>query len=213
MNHIIRDIHTHHPKARHAIISVSPEAFAPSKGLYYSVGIHPWDTMQPCNHALRALETLVGHKQVLAVGETGLDSMRGASLPEQERLFAAHIALAEQVGKPLVAHCVRSAQQLVGVWRRTAPHRVPLAIHGFRGNERVAITLLKAGFYLSFGARFNSAALAVTPAHRLLLETDEATISINEVAAQVAEVLCWPVDDVLTTVAANISRFISCDPL
>ena len=63
---------------------------------------------------------------------------------------------------------------------------MPWIVHGFRGNARVASQLLDAGFYLSYGERFNPEALAVTPADRLLAETDESLLPIDEIHRRLA---------------------------
>ena len=72
-----------------------------------------------------------------------------------------------------------------------------------RGNAHVARTWLEAGCFLSFGARFNPAALRVTPLDRLLIETDDSPVTIHEVANFVAQTLGLPINTILTTVATN----------
>lgn len=204
----IADFHTHHRQAAHALISVGVREFAPQPGKCYSVGIHPWSVPESNDDDLGFLTEAVSHPQVLAVGETGLDSLRGGPLQRQQQFFERHIALAEQAGKPLVVHCVRTAQQVVALWRTTAPHNVRLAIHGFRGNERVAQTLLNEGFYLSFGARFNASAVVVTPIDRLLIETDDAADGIECVAQAVAQAKGISVQELMHISAANAASFL-----
>ena len=63
---------------------------------------------------------------------------------------------------------------------------MPWVVHGFRGNARVAGQLLDAGFYLSYGERFNPEALAITPADSLLAETDESLLPIDEIHRRLA---------------------------
>ncbi|MBQ0069389.1 MAG: TatD family hydrolase, partial [Bacteroidales bacterium] len=169
----IIDIHTHRLDAGpEAIISVEPATFAPQPGNLYSVGYHPWSGIP---QSLGALDAIANHPQVVAIGETGLDALRGVSIAEQELLFAHHIALAQQLGKPVIAHMVRTSQQLIKVWRHMQPSGISLIIHGMRGNENVARTLIDAGCYLSYGERFNPNALRATPHDRILAETDEST--------------------------------------
>ena len=40
---MILDIHTHHQDYDRAVINASFCDFKPSQGLFYSLGIHPWD--------------------------------------------------------------------------------------------------------------------------------------------------------------------------
>ncbi len=180
----ITDFHTH-LAAPGAIVAVDIDRFEPRPHMLYAVGLHPWRVTAD-DARLDRLEALAHHDQVVAVGETGIDALRGASLDVQREAMRRHIIVAEHVGKPLVVHCVRTSQQIIKLWRDTAPHHVALVVHGFRGNERVAQALLNEGFYLSFGEHFNPRALAVTPLERLLIETDDAPVSIEQVAATVA---------------------------
>lgn len=185
---MILDFHTHNQQATDALISVMPEEFDPQPGKFYSVGIHPWHSQEVTPSVLNALETAAQHPQVLAIGETGLDALRGASLEAQMELFRKHIALAEQLGKPLIIHMVRTSQQVLKAWHESQ-RLVPWIIHGMRGNPRVAQPLIDAGFYLSFGSRFNPATVAATPLDRLLIETDDdADITIHDVAQAIAQV-------------------------
>lgn len=184
---MILDFHTHNQQATDALISVMPEEFDPQPGKFYSVGIHPWHSQEVTPSVLNALETAAQHPQVLAIGETGLDALRGASLEAQMELFRKHIALAEQLGKALIIHMVRTSQQVLKAWHESQ-RLVPWIIHGMRGNPRVAQPLIDAGFYLSFGSRFNPATVAATPLDRLLIETDDdADITIHDVAQAIAQ--------------------------
>ena len=205
----ILDFHTHRTDATAALIAVSPRHFDPQPGLWYSVGFHPWDTTEPITaDDFAFLEQCARHPQVLAIGETGMDSLRGADLEIQEAIFIRHLQLAHDVGKPVVVHCVRTAQQILAARRQAKLTDVPLAIHGFRGNEHVARTLLDAGCYLSFGARFNPAALLTTPLDRLLIETDDAPTTIEEVATQIAHTLQISADTLATTASHNAQHLL-----
>lgn len=197
----IIDIHTHRLDAGpEAIISVEPEAFAPQPGHLYSVGYHPWSSIPQSLDDLTAIAT---HPQVVAIGETGLDALRGASIAEQEQLFAHHIALAQQLSKPVIAHMVRTSQQLIKVWRRMQPCGISLVIHGMRGNENVARTLIDAGCYLSYGEHFNPNALRATPLDRILAETDESLTPITQIIATQATALNLTCEDYLTQLQQN----------
>ena len=205
------DFHTHHLHATDALISVSATDFAPMLGKRYAVGIHPWHTEGDAQAQMQALAEVALSEQVVAIGETGLDSLRGAPLEVQMRLFERHIALAEAMGKPLVIHCVRTSQQVLKAWSESRKC-VPWAIHGFRGNARVVAPLVKAGFYISFGERFNADALRTVPLDRLLAETDESTMPIGQIVGQLAASLQMPCEHLESIVAANLARLLNlCD--
>lgn len=202
----IIDIHTHRLDAGpEAIISVEPAAFAPQPGRLYSVGYHPWNGIP---QSLGALDAIANHPQVVAIGETGLDALRGVSIAEQELLFAHHIALAQQLGKPVIAHMVRTSQQLIKVWRHMQPSGISLIIHGMRGNENVARTLIDAGCYLSYGERFNPNALRATPPDRILAETDESTKPISDIIAAMASTLGTTPEALTATISHNTATIL-----
>lgn len=210
MNTIV-DFHTHRLDATAALISVDPRHFDPQPGLCYSVGFHPWHEVdQLTDHDFALLERCARHPQVLAIGETGMDRLRGADLDIQEQVFVRHLHLARETGKPVVVHCVRAVQDILHARHRSALDDLTLCIHAMRGNEHVARTWLEAGCYLSYGPHFNSTALLATPLDRLLIETDDATdLTIDAVAASIAQVLALPIEELLTQVTANTQRLLS----
>ena len=210
MNCTIIDFHTHRLDATAALIAVDPRQFAPQPGRCYSVGFHPWQDMEALtDEDFALLERCARHPQVLAIGETGLDRTRGADLDTQAAAFARHLRLAHELGLPVVVHNVRATQDILDIRRREHLDDVPLAIHGMRGNRNVALTLLAAGCYLSFGLRFNPDALLATPVDRLLIETDDSTASIDEVAASVACALGSTTEQVTKAAAENARRLLS----
>ncbi len=191
----ILDFHTHRLDAEGALISVDPRQFDPLPGRYYSVGFHPWhdvDRLTAGDWAL--LERCAQHPQVLAIGETGMDTLRGCDLDIQADAFLRHLQL------------VRTAQRLLDVRRHAGLTDVTLTIHGMRANERVARLLLDGGCFLSFGDRFNPATLAATPLDRLLIETDDSPTPIGDVATAVAQTLQIPTQQLQDLVTANAHR-------
>ena len=206
----ILDFHTHRLDAEAALISVDPRHFDPKPGLYYSVGFHPWHGLEALTTGdYDLLEQCARHPQVLAIGETGMDRLRGADLHVQERAFVRHMQLADRLGKPVVAHCVRTAQDILAARRRAGLDRVTLVIHGMRGNAHVARALLEAGCYLSYGLRHNAAALQATPIDRLLVETDaDTTVTIDDVAIAVAATLGITTSQLIDRVTATSRRLL-----
>lgn len=204
---MIIDAHTHSLSADNAIIAAQPTDFAPQPGRLYSIGIHPWNTEVTTESHIELLQQCAQHPQVVAIGETGLDSLRGASLERQTAIFEQHISLAQQLHMPLIIHCVRTSQQVLALHRQLAI-TVPCAIHGMRSNHHVAQALLDAGFYLSFGPRFNLRSIQATPLDRLLIETDDSPADINDVACQVADTLALTAAEVKSLALANARRLL-----
>lgn len=186
---VITNFHSHDTSAQEALISVDIDDFKPQYGKVYSVGLHPWHIGDDWQQKIEKLKDAAQHQLVVAIGETGLDSLKGASLEVQEQVMQAHINIASASGKPLIIHCVRTSQQVLKLWRdNPEAHNVAWVIHGFRGNENVARQLLDAGFYLSYGSKHNAEALAITPIDHLLVETDdESSSTIKQALKEVAQ--------------------------
>ncbi len=166
----ITDIHTHRQDARNAIISVTPGQ--PRRAdLYYSVGIHPWDSATAGDDDIEAVRQAATEPNVLAIGECGLDTLKGAPLDRQLQLFEAQAQIAEEAGKPLILHIVKAWDRLLALKKRLRP-TVPWIIHGFRGGPQQARQLLDAGLHLSLGKRYNPDTERIIPPDRLHRETD-----------------------------------------
>lgn len=207
----IIDIHTHHhAPAPEALISVSPKEFNPVEGQLYSVGIHPWTLPAGVTEDdWRLLEEVAVHPQVAAIGECGIDLPKGGPLFIQMQVFRRQAELAERVGKPLVIHCVKGQEVLIGIRKEMKPAQ-PWAIHGFRGKPTVAKMLLDAGMWLSFGPMFNAETLRSVPADRVLAETDESDATIGEVIEALSSALGDVSPDELTqTILHNAATFLS----
>ncbi len=207
------DCHSHNLEASEALIAVSPrrvlEGVSVPESSRLAVGLHPWYLADDYRDALESLERAAGLLEVAAIGETGLDTLRGPAMEVQTEVLRRHIALAERLHKPLIIHCVRAYNQLINVWRETAPHDVAAVVHGFRGNGNVARVLLEAGFFLSYGRHFNAAALSQTPVERTLAETDDAPIDIQTVIAALAAARGTSPAALAASLATNLSNILA----
>lgn len=207
---MILDIHTHHPAPEPmAVICVTPEEFNPMVGQLYSVGIHPWSLAygEPDDAGWSRLESVARHPQVVAIGETGLDTIKGGPLFRQLNALKRHVDLSENIGKPLILHCVKAHEHIAQLRREMKPTQ-PWAIHGFRGKPSVARILLDAGCLLSFGLKFNSDVPAMIPPERLLAETDEAPVNIAEIIRNLSSATTIPPDRLTELLASTSARFL-----
>jgi TatD DNase family protein len=149
----------------------------------YSIGIHPW-YIQDSEAQFNDLKKSVDQPNIMAIGECGLDAMRGASLDLQTEIFTKQIHLANECNKPLIIHCVRAFPQVLSLLKQA---KVPVIFHGFNKKLSVADDILKQGYYLSFGAdllKENSAAYVVfntIPVNKVFFETDDSMIDIKEI--------------------------------
>lgn len=203
---MILDIHTHKVDStcRQAIISVEPAKFCPIEGQLYSVGIHPWNTVD-VSDAIELLEKAVSNDVVVAIGETGVDTLRGASKERQIELFKLHISLSERYQKPVIIHAVHSYNEVM-MLRKELKANMPWIIHGFRGNAEVARQLLTAGIKLSIGEHFNSAAMACIPINEIFVETDDSTLSIDAIYSRISQARGEEKAGFKNSVIGNISK-------
>lgn len=192
---VLYDVHTHSVPdvvdvERRFVMNLFPkdfEARQEREDVWFSCGVHPWYTVD-AEEDVKLLDEMVLSDRVVAVGEVGLDKFEGASAEVQEEIFRRQIELAERVGKPMVIHSVRSWGRLMDIYKEMSPKQ-PWVLHGFRGKPELARQLSAMGFYFSIGERFNAEALKVIPVERLLCETDESEVGIDEVYRRVADVL------------------------
>lgn len=166
--------------------SLSGQLRADYRG-YYSIGIHP-RYITDVEFQLQELRQACVHPRVVAIGEAGLDKLTRISMTEQQELFKKQALLAEEFTKPLIIHCVKAWEELIAVKKKLNP-AMPWVVHGFRGNEQLAGQLIKQGFCLSFGGKFNPQALQPDYISRILAETDNSNLSIRTVYQQLAETL------------------------
>jgi TatD DNase family protein len=145
---------------------------AATEGVFPILGIHPHDAGEADPSRLERLREL----DPVAVGETGLDYYRDyAPRDSQRQLFQAHLAVAEELGKPVVIHC-RAAE--ADVARALADFDGTIVLHCF-SSPGLLQPALERGYYVSFAGNvtyrnadeLRIAARAI-PADRLLAETD-----------------------------------------
>src|SRR5690606_24764773 len=115
-----------------------------------SAGIHPWYIDDNFQVQMEALELYLAKDGVLAVGECGLDKNISADFQKQIMAFEKQIELANQLGKPLIIHCVRAYSEVFSCLLKKKV-QVPVIFHGFSKKWVLAEQLLKHGFYISLG--------------------------------------------------------------
>jgi TatD DNase family protein len=158
--------------------------------VHAAVGRHPHETTGFDGADLAELRALAAHERCLAIGETGLDFYRdGAPRADQERAFAAHIALARETGLPLVIHSRDAATETLAQLAAEAGG-CSVVIHCFSMPEHLQ-ECLDRGYAISFAGNVTyksaadlAAAAREVPAERLLLETDAPYLTPQAVRKQ-----------------------------
>ena len=206
------DIHTHRVPSllESAIQNRYPETFDEKAEGWFSVGIHPWRIeVYQKHYPWEKLHRFLSLPQVLAIGEAGIDKICGISLDEQERVFLHQAEMAEEIGKPLIIHMVKSTDEMVRIRKQMRPS-VPWIIHGFRGKPAQAQQLLSHGFCLSFGALYHPESLKLTPFSRLFLETDEADVSFESLIEKAAEIKSLDYEEMKQILTSNVNNTFAC---
>lgn len=152
--------------------------------IYAVVGIQPHYAAQADASWLGEIRRLAGHPRVVAIGEIGLDYYHDrAPHDQQEQLFREQLALARELGLPVVIHS-RDAQADTVRILRDAARGQPGIMHSFSGDWAYAEACLEVGFHLSFSGpvTFPKAAelhevARRAPIDRILTETDSPYLS------------------------------------
>jgi TatD DNase family protein len=152
--------------------------------VYAAIGRHPNSATGFDGADLAELEALAAHPKCVAIGETGLDYYRDyAPVVDQKRAFAAQIALARSIGKPLVIH-TRAAEDDTLSMLVSEARGVRVILHCFSMPGRIDECLAHQDWWFSFAGNvtypkaeaLRLAAVRV-PAERLLIETDAPYLS------------------------------------
>ncbi len=146
--------------------------------VYAAVGRHPNAATGFDDADLAELRALAAHERCLAIGETGLDFYRdGAPRADQERAFAAQIALARETSKPLTIHSRAATDETLAQLAAEA-EGLGVVIHCFSMPDRLE-DCLERGYAISFAGNVTyknaadlAAAAKLVPEDRLLVETD-----------------------------------------
>jgi TatD DNase family protein len=170
-------------------VAAAPAALARAEqqdGVYACLGVHPHEAADPGD--LEELRKLLAHPKAVAVGETGLDYFRDyAPHDAQQHLFDAELALALDVGKPVVIH-TRAADD--DTRARLVRHDGPVVLHCF-SSPPLLDDALEHGWYVSFAGNvtyknayeLRDSARRV-PSDRLLAETDSPYLAPQAVRGQ-----------------------------
>jgi TatD DNase family protein len=149
-------------------------------GTWATIGLHPHEASSGLGDVEALLRaSLASHGGVVvAVGECGLDYHYDHSPRSvQRQVFAAQMALADELGLALVVHSREAWPDTLAMLSEASPERVVL--HCFTGGPDEARACLDLGAHLSFsgivtfaGAQDVRDAAALCPLDRLLVETD-----------------------------------------
>lgn len=147
--------------------------------LYCTAGVHPHQAGAVTDGWIEALQQLLAHPSVVAVGECGLDFNRNFSTPEQQiQVFELQLDLAMQHQKPVYLHERDAFSTQISLLQKH-PGLTGIA-HCFTGDRSELKAYLDLGLYIGITGwvcdekRGQSLmdAIRYIPLDRLILETD-----------------------------------------
>lgn len=206
-------------RAAVALAEAHPQIFA-------VVGVQPNHAHELAEGWQAEVRALCAHPKVIAVGEIGLDYHWMKAPPEvQERIFRAQLALAREVGLPVVIHTREASDDTVRILADAARGQ-PVIMHSFSGDWAFATACLELGCMLSFSGPVTFAKAVElhevarrAPLDRLLTETDSPYLAphpyrgkrnepayVRLVAERLASLRGQPLEHVAAQVWANAER-------
>ena len=177
----------------------------------YSIGIHPWYIDENrLETDLKIIKQKLQLDECLALGECGLDKRIETPLDFQISVFKQQLEIVKQTNKPIVLHCVAAYDEVIAI-KKEMKIENPMIIHGFSKNKQVAQSLLKNGFYLSFGKyllrnKDLEKVFTFAPENQILLETDTIEESIYQVYEKAASIKGISLEEMKTIIFNNFSK-------
>lgn len=155
------------------------EGFKTGIHLHKMAGIHPCEWKPGDTLDVDDLADQVSSKDIVAVGETGLDAYWSTdAMDEQLVSLDAHLAIAKEVQKPVVLHNRETTTELLNEVERHQNGTLKGVWHCFTGSQDEAKRAIDLGLYLGIGGVFTFKKtdtrdfVKTLPIERLLLETD-----------------------------------------
>lgn len=169
-------------------IGVDPENLDKVKNLsdtceevYFTQGIHPHDSKDATEAEFEKIAERCSLRKMVAVGEIGLDYHYNNSPQEIQRsFFERQLQIAVDNDLPVVIHTREADEDTKAILRNFSSHlKKKGVVHSFTSTLDLADFVLSEGFYLGFNGiiTFKKAenvqeAVKITPANRILFETD-----------------------------------------
>jgi len=188
-----------------------------------SVGVHP-NEQGGHDPSAEELITLAYDKDIVAIGETGLDYFRSeGDLTWQHDRLRRHIAASRETKKPLIIHMRDATEDTLRILKEEKADEVGGVMHCFVEDWETAQRALDLNFVISFSGivTFNSAkelqeVAKKVPQDKMLVETDSPYLApvpfrgksnqpayVVNVAEKISELRDIPLDEVAKLTSQN----------
>ena len=186
----------------------------------FTFGIHPWflQSEKIFDEYIRILTQIsegnygpVISENFIAVGECGIDRVKGPCLELQKKIFFNLCRLSINMDLPMIIHCVRAYSDIIEVYK-SFKNKLKWAVHGFSGNLVEAESLLAKNIHISFGKRLLYSdklkeIFSILPINMLFLETDDSDISIRSLYELGSVLKGMSIDEFSLQIERNIFNF------
>lgn len=192
------------------------------EGVWASIALHPIHAKDEEFDYEKYKKLAESSKKVVAVGETGLDTLYNND--KQKQVFLEHLRLASELGLPVILHCRGAHQELLETIKQHS--NLTGVIHCFTGNWAEAQEYLALGFYLGFnGIIFKhnvDEIIKKMPLDKMVLETDcpyltpphfpskrNTPLGVKYVAEKIAGLRAEPIERIAETTTVNAKKLFS----
>jgi len=195
--------------------------------IYNTAATTPHDVEKEGDIFFPIVDQIAENKQIVAIGETGLDYYyKYSPLETQKKFLQKYIKLAKKYNLPLVIHCRESFSDLFKI-ADTEGLKSKAVLHCFTGTQIEAKEVLKRGWYISFSGivTFKNSnelreVIEIVPLDRILIETDSPYLApqvkrgkknepanVVEIAKTIAGVKNMNLDEVANITYKNAINF------
>lgn len=206
------DVHTHHQHDWFCIQSIHAADYLNGSipNQPFSTGIHPWYANQIS--AEKFVNVLLNQpsENLLAIGECGLDRVKGPELQIQKAVFEQQLVLAQEFNLPVIVHQVKTLSDIFPSIKKY--QNIRYVLHGFHGNAQQLEQLLDYEVYFSFGkAALDPSGklkkvISEVPLNRIFFETDEAACDIKMIYNNFAVLRQIDVEELELKVEKNFTK-------
>jgi len=143
------------------------------------MGLHPTSVKENYREELQIIEPYLDHKQIIAIGESGIDLYWDTSfMAQQEEAFRIQIGWARDRKLPLVIHARESFREIFRILDDAGGEDLRGVFHSFTGSHEDLMKALSYNFMIGINGivTFKNSRLEEVvrniPRDRILLETD-----------------------------------------
>ena len=188
------------------------------KNCHFALGIHPWLVDEHQMLDLYSLEVLIEEEKPIAVGDCGLDYIKGKESNKQRYFFDEQVALATRFDLPLIIHSVQATEDVTDLLKSYSKSRG--VIHAYSGSLQEAKLLMKMNFLFGFSHNLSNPhayklheIVKFLPIESMLIETDDHKNpdELIQVAERISRIKKLTVEQVIEQCDQNASKLFNLD--